>query len=364
MKNIAKESFVKLGIKVLNIFYEMMKEFPAKDRVLIISSQSDEPTLDIKMLNKELEMRNISTVVLCRKMDIDTVGIKNIAEIHKQMRYIATSKVVVLDGYNIPISIFKHKEETKIIQMWHALGLIKKIKRSTLCIPGNYDYVFTSGKASRPFFAEAFNCLEEEIDIMSLPRVEAIQSKSRNMEMVQKIKERYPELTSDRTILYAPTLHKGEDMTDRVERMIYAADTSEYNLIIKVHQQAQITIEKYYPMNVVVDTEFEAIDMLSIADYVITDYSAFAFEAALKGLPIYFYAYDIDFYRENELLCLDYENEMPGPIFRKVADIIDEIESERNINTYIEQSKLFAKKFVEKRTNCTREIVDLIEGLL
>ena len=43
-----------------------------------------------------------------------------------QMYHIATSKVVVLDGYCIAASVLNHKPDTKIVQMWHALGTIKK----------------------------------------------------------------------------------------------------------------------------------------------------------------------------------------------------------------------------------------------
>lgn len=371
--------FIKAGIAILNLFYEMMKEMPIKDRVLIMSRQANEPTLDIRMLVEELDKRHIKSVVLCKVMEPGFGGkLKYFFEIHKQMRYLATSRVVVLDSYNIPVSNFKRREGTTVIQMWHALGSMKKFGKSILDMPeGNssaiakamnmhagYDYIFTSSRISRPFFAEAFGYPEEKLTIMSLPRVEAILDGNRNLEMAKRIRERYPELTANKTILYAPTLHKGEDMTDRIERLIYAADTSEYNLVVKVHPLAKLKVEEYYPMNVVVDTEFEAIDFLSIANYVITDYSAFTYEAALKGLPIYFYAYDMDQYMEERSFYIDYEEEMPGPIFWRITDVIDEIESGKNISSYMAQSRHFANKYIEKHTGCTREIVDLIERLL
>ena len=34
--------------------------------------------------------------------------------------------MIIVDGYNIPVSVLKHKKNTTVIQMWHALAAIKK----------------------------------------------------------------------------------------------------------------------------------------------------------------------------------------------------------------------------------------------
>lgn len=371
--------FIKLGIAILKLFYEMMKDLPVKNRVLIMSRQANEPTLDIRMLVGELDRRNIKSVVICKKLEPGFWGkLKYFPSLHKQMRYLATSKVVVLDSYNIPVSVLPHREETKVIQMWHALGSMKKFGKSILDMPEGssssiaevmkmhegYDYIFTSSKESRAAFAEAFGYPEDKLTVMSLPRVDAILNPNRNKEKAEMIMKRYPELTAKKTILYAPTIHQGEDVTDRIDRVIYTADTNEYNLIIKLHPLTEYKADDYYPINVVVDTEFETIDMLSVADFVITDYSAITYEAALKGLPIYFYAYDLDYYIEDRSFYLDYEKEMPGPIFMRIGDVIDEIESGKSISSYKMRANQFANKYIEKRSNCTEAIGKFIEELL
>lgn len=358
--------FKKLGISILKLFYEMMKDMPVKDRVVFMSNQANEPTLDIRMLMAELEKRNIRTAALCKKREKGFAGsMKYLAELHKQMRYLATSKVVILDSNNMTINMFERKEETKVIQMWHALGAFRKFGCEISDKKANgYDYIFASSKATRAMFAEAFGCPEDKISIMSLPRVDAILDPNRNLEMAKKIKERYSELTAKKTIYYVPTYHPGEDVTDRIERIIYTADTSVYNLIIKLHPMTEYKVEEYYPINVVVDTEFDAADLLSVADFVITDYSAFTYEAALKGLPIYFYAYDKEFFTEDGELFLDYDNEMPGPVYRKITEVIDDIESGKNTSTYKMRSSHFANKYIEKRNNCTEGMAKFIEELL
>ena len=48
------------------------------------------------------------------------------AVMFKSMYHLATSRVCVLDSYWPPVSLLKHKEELRVIQIWHAIGKIKQ----------------------------------------------------------------------------------------------------------------------------------------------------------------------------------------------------------------------------------------------
>ena len=50
----------------------------------------------------------------------------------RQMYHAATSEIVVLDTYCIIISLLKQRKSLKVIQMWHALGAMKKFGYSIL----------------------------------------------------------------------------------------------------------------------------------------------------------------------------------------------------------------------------------------
>lgn len=374
-----KSSVIKVGIGVLGGVFAIMKKAPMQERVLIMSRQADSPSLDIEMLTDELKDRNIDTVVLCKKMQGGAAGaLKYMGELLKQMKYLASSKVVVLDSYNIPVSILKRKEETQVIQMWHALGAMKKFSRSILDMPEGksseianamkmhegYDYIFTSSEASRPGFAEAFGYAPEKLTVMSLPRVDALLDSERQTRLRNIIKSTYSKLMAPETIVYAPTLRTGKDMTDAVESLINSIDSEKYNLIIKMHPLTEINLNGEYAENVIIDYNFQTIDMFAIADYVITDYSAITYEASLMGLPIYFYAFDKDEYLEGRTFYLDYEQDMPGPILETAEQVAKEIQSSKKLESYQKKSQAFADKYIEKRENCTKEIADLIEELL
>ncbi|MFR3386223.1 MAG: CDP-glycerol glycerophosphotransferase family protein [Lachnospiraceae bacterium] len=72
----------------------------------------------------------------------------------------ATSKVVILDGYCILASVLNHKKDLRIVQMWHAMGALKKFGYAALGneegknpeiskilqMHRNYDYVICSSE--------------------------------------------------------------------------------------------------------------------------------------------------------------------------------------------------------------------------
>jgi CDP-ribitol ribitolphosphotransferase len=295
----------------------------------------------------------------------------------RQMHYLATSKVAVLDSYCIPACLFPKRDGLKVIQMWHALGAMKKFSKSILDKPEGksskiaslmkmhegYDYIFTSSEKARPAFAEAFGYPPERLTIMSLPRVDVIMDKELDRRNKERILEKYPFLADKETILYAPTLRIGKDMTGAAEALIDAVDTDKYNLILSMHPLTEISVTRDLPENVILRPDFSTTELMAASDYVITDYSAVTYDAALKGLPLYFYAFDKDEYLRDREFYLDYDRDMPGPVCASAEETVREIGSGRT-DEYRSKARAFADLYIEKKENCTAEIADLIEKLL
>lgn len=376
-----KKAIIKAGTGILNGIYSGMKLFPQKRRVVILSRQASEPSLDICLLSDELESRGIPVRILCDKMGPGLGGVvRYVGPLFRQMAYLATSKVAVLDSYCIPACLFPHRDGLTVIQMWHALGAMKKFSKSILDKPEGkssqiaalmkmherYDYIFTSSEKARPAFAEAFGYPPEKLTIMSLPRVDIIMDKELDRKNREKILADYPVLGSDakrETILYAPTLRIGKDMSKATADLIDAVDTGRYNLVISMHPLTEITLPDDLPENVITGSSYSTTELMAAADYVITDYSAITYDAALKGLPLYFYAFDKDEYLADREFYLDYDRDMPGPVCTEAAEVISEIEN-GDREEYRSKAKAFADLYIEKKENCTAEIADLVESLL
>ena len=377
--NKAIKTGVKAGIGVLSGVYGAMKLLPQKKRVVMLSRQSNEPSLDLMLLSDELISRGIKVKMLCDRMGKGAAGMAvYMGPLLRQMYYLATSEVALLDSYCIPACLFKKRKGLTVIQMWHALGAMKKFGKSILDKPEGrsseiaslmkmhkgYDYIFTSSEKARPSFAEAFGYPPEKLTIMSLPRVDVLMDKEEDKRNAEKIRAAYPSLGSKKVILYAPTLRRvGDDMDTPVRALADALDKEKYDLIVKVHPLTEIDAESISEEGIIIDKKFSTMEMMAVADYVITDYSAITYDAALKGIPLYFYAFDKEEYFANREFYLDYDNDMPGPIFSTAEKVMMEIAS-GDTEKYRKKAKVFADLYIEKKTNCTSEIADLIEKLL
>lgn len=364
---------IKIGKGLLNGIYSLMKLLPSKNRITFISRQGNSPSLDIKMIVEGLNKEGIHTKVLCKKLEKGILhNIGYCFHMLRQMYNMATSKVVVLDGYCIAASLLHHKSILCIVQMWHALGAMKKFGYSILDqdegssselaevmrMHKNYNYVFVSGANCVEAYSEAFRYSTESIKVMPLPRVDALLDVKRSERIKKDIIKTYPKLREKETILYAPTFRKDRDISTEIIELVDAINFEKYNLIVKLHPLSDYDIQAE---NVIWDQKYPTIDMLNVCDYVITDYSAITFEAAVKNKPLFFYAPDLEKYINRRDFYFDYMAEMPGVIENNAKDVALAIER-REFST--EKVREFADKYIDRRTGCTQEIMDFLISLL
>ena len=98
------------------------------------------------------------------------------------MKSLASSRVAVIDGYCIPVCMLKHKSDLTVVQIWHALGAVKKfgwqsvgtkegrsesISRA-MCMHRNYDYVLAPSKKTAEFYSEGFDIALGRIKVLPL----------------------------------------------------------------------------------------------------------------------------------------------------------------------------------------------------
>ena len=353
MKNVV----LYLARTVMRVIYFFIKLFTRqKEKVTFLSRQSDTMSIDFKLLK---EMFNKETTlkieVLCKKIPDNLGGqIGYCFYIVKCMYHIATSKACIIDGYNIPVSSLKHKKGLEIVQIWHAMGAIKKFGYQILDMEegdsrriaeimkmhAGYTCITCTSKATRQIYSQAFNTDIEKIKVLGMPRIDYILD-----EKTQAASEQTKE-----TILYVPTFRKNEEI--ELDKLINAVDEEKYNLIIKLHPLDKTELDEKYT------STQSTIELIKKADYVITDYSAVAFEVAILDKPLFFYLYDIEKYENARGLNIDLQQEMPNSTKTEIEDIISIIEN----NTYnYEELKKFKEKYVETTDrNNTKRIVEYV----
>lgn len=356
----------------MNFIYSILKLFKTQNKVTFISRQSNEINIDFELIVEEMRKKdsNIKIVILTKRLEKSLLSkIKYFFHMFIQMYHIATSKVVILDSYCIMVSILKHKKNLRVIQIWHALGSLKKFGYSALDqndgrstkiaklmnMHKNYTYILTSSETSKPFFQEAFQAKNEQMKVMSLPRVDFLQDEVSKKKIQEKFYRIYPKANNQKkNILYCPTQRKNNGID--IQKLIDVTDTEKYNLIIKLHDgQEFIYVDNH---NISKNINFTGMEFLHIADYIITDYSAIVYEAAIVEKPIYFYAYDYDTYMDDRGWYIDYKREMPGPIEKDIGEIMKLIEEEKwNKQKVID----FKRKYIDDLSmGVTKKIVQLI----
>ena len=100
-----KKIIVRTGKIFLSIIYSILKLFPIKNRIVFISMQSNNPSLDFELLKKEIEAKKseIELIFLCKKMESSLSKksdyikyVYNMLQYTLEaMYYLATSKVIV-----------------------------------------------------------------------------------------------------------------------------------------------------------------------------------------------------------------------------------------------------------------------------
>ena len=302
---------LKFGVYILNLIYRLYKIFPIKNRVLFISRQSDTISIDCSMLSEVIRKKDEKVEMLqeFRRIPDSFIGkIKYVLYmLTRQMYLFATSKVVVLDGYCILASVLNHKKDLRIVQMWHAMGALKKFGYAALGneegkdpeiskilqMHRNYDYVICSSENCVNYYEEAFRIEKEKIIIASLPRVDLLVDSKKIGFTQEKIYKTYPNLRKKKNILYVPTFRMNAKMQEKVQDLIAKIDLTKYNLIVKLHP---LTKENMELGQVLECEEYSALELLDIADYVISDYSAFIFEVAVAQKPLFLYTFDLEDY--------------------------------------------------------------------
>lgn len=317
--------FLQLGKLFLRIVYFFMKLQPTKKQIVMLSRESDTPSLDFELLSRAMseKMPDYNVVMYCELLSSrGSSPARVLKNTLKSMKLLASSCCCILDTYSLPVSVLHHKKGLVIVQIWHALGGLKlsgyaaldkegghsRKFSEVLCMHKNYTFVTAASEDMRNLYHLAFGCDESLILKLGMPRVDYILGDSAEKKEQEKaVLKAHPELQNGKkNILYAPTFRPGE--TINLKEMLDIIDFSRYNLAVKAHV---LETEKAGGNNVIALDE-PIFDLFGAADFIVTDYSAAAAEASLTAKPLFFYVYDIAQYREKRGLFIDPLKEYPS----------------------------------------------------
>jgi CDP-ribitol ribitolphosphotransferase len=241
------------------------------------------------------------------------------------MYLLQTSRLVVVDNAYLPIHVAPHSRATQVVQVWHAEGALKRFGLDGVHPPEepertflhrHYDWVVTSGEASREAWSRALRTPLERVLALGSPRTDFFFDDAARAEARAGILAAYPALAGRRVILYAPTF-RGRGRAKRpsegldVARLRAALPPSDA-LALKSHPNLERRLVSTDGFDVIVDHQLDLNDLLTVADVLVTDYSSSIFDAALLRLRLLLLVDDLAAYERDPGLYVDYRTEMIG----------------------------------------------------
>lgn len=280
--------------------------------------------------------------------------------------YLAKAKYWV---NNILFPVKQKREGTIYLQTWHGTPL-KKLGFDIECEgpekqsfgnlyqeSQNWDYFLADNDYGAEKLVNAFRfkktLIKEGYPINDIFYKESLKNKAK-----ERLLSQYPAIKGKKVIVYAPTWRdlqgdyvRGYDFSLPFDvESLYEKFSDEYVLLVKLHHLIADSLEiddKYKNFLLNVSGEEDVMELLCIADILITDYSSVFYDYASAKKPMLFYAYDLEEYiNETRGLYVGMDT-LPGPILQDNDSLVKAIE---NIEQYDYEHSSKLREFCDDMT--------------
>lgn len=229
-----------------------------------------------------------------------------------------------------------------------------------------WDYMVVPSEYMRKIASRAFD-YHQHILPYGFPRTDNL-VKNDNKSYIKSIKLKLGIPLNKKVILYAPTFRGNDPFNFQLNlKRMKEQLSNEYVLLIRLHYFVAHTHTFYkYPGFIYDVSDYSNInDLFLISDVLVTDYSSVMFDYSYLKRPIIYYAYDKDYYLDNNNrgVYLNYESDMPGPIVKTQTELMNALKHLDEINHKYHQKIInFSNKFAQygKRGNATQNVVETI----
>lgn len=230
------------------------------------------------------------------------------------MRLYARAKYVFICDNFLPVSSCKKSGSTKVIQLWHCCGLMKKMGYDTAeDIPAgykgrvyrNYDLMTVSAPGCVEPLTGAMRLEPGILQPLGVSRTDVYFDPVWIEGCKAEFYARYPQAKGKKILLWAPTFRGnagdpyqvGVAEIEQLERQLGDG----YFLIRKVHPHVD---DRYHLSNCDIPTE----RLLPVTDLLISDYSTVIHEFLFFGKSCVLFAPDLEEYRERRGFYVAYES--------------------------------------------------------
>ena len=337
---------------VIYNFYKIMVKQDDKN-ILLYSVSRSSLSGNLWYINREINKKEFHVDIA-----LESDGTTN-AQLLKK---IAAAKYIVIDDYTKMLYTLKLRKGTRLIQVWHSTGAMKRMGFARIGRKGstvktslthrNYTDVIVSSEGVVDNFAEAFGVDRDCIHPIGVPRTDIFFDLPIIEQTKKNLNEKYPQISGKKLVLFAPTF-RGETRETAyypseflpLDKLIEALG-SDYIVGLKLHPfiKEKFDIPVQFQNRVVDFSEYREInDLLFITDILVTDYSSVLFEYAFLARPLVLYAPDLDTYINDRDFFYPYADYAYGTVAKTVNELADAVKVEK-IDT--DKMAVFKDKFL------------------
>jgi len=239
--------------------------------------------------------------------------------------YIATSHLFIIDDYFFPLySLNKHKQNV-VIQLWHAIGTLKKIglslpnaSDSVIKPHTNYDWVVVNTQEDRQAYVDAFDIKKSQALPLGSPMLDTLAKTTTSLAPNHK-----------KRLLYSPTYRTDDanQVRTAVDALISAAPTLNDNWEIYISIHPYVNMKKNIqdlPKNIHLFQDPALVKrLMQTVDAFITDYSSLLLNFSYFERPILLFTPDYQDYAKQQGFYVDYLQYLNAPNFQTAPAMID-----------------------------------------
>jgi len=377
-----------VGYWLFALVYNLCRLVPIKKkRVFCIMTHDDgegsNVSITVRALKKYEEGYTFSYLTKREAGEVKRLsGIRHLLTFFLRKPYeLARAEIVLLDNVFLPYAYLRRRRGTKVVQLWHGTGTIKKFgqdvntgylgmleKRAN----ANITHLIVNSPEMKRLYAGAFGVKEKVVCPIGLPKTDELLRRIKKAEAAGRypdkeyIYQKYKIPERKKLILYAPTFRDSQEQNPRLIELLKELGrelSKDYCLGLKLHPHIAGAFRQEDLGEHIVQLSFErdVNTVLLASDLLITDYSSIIFEYSFTGRPMIFYAYDYDeFSEQGRGFYYNYTSFVPGPVAftgDEVAGIIRREAFELyKIDNFIE------KNYIYTDCNATERLLELLSN--
>ncbi len=251
------------------------------------------------------------------------------------MKAYAKAGYVFICDNHLPVSSCKKRKDTKVIQLWHSGGLLKKAGYDTAdTVPSfykgnvykNYDLFTVSAPCCVDIIKTSMRQPDGVVKATGISRTDVYYDKDFNAACREEFYRQYPNAAGKKVVLWLPTFRGnaaepylcGEEELDKAFEQM-----PDLFLIKKYHPH----YESKHPEKV--SCAIPSHRLTAVADLLITDYSSAVFDYLIYRKPFLLFAPDRREYEKNHGLYLPYDS-YPASVAENSEQLISAVRYELN----------------------------------